>query len=661
MNLLLALVLLSPALLQAHTEELEVIEVSHGKNESSLINFIPSVSQLKEKELLKRREVTLGETLKHEPGIQNTSYGPNAGRPIIRGLEGDRIRILQNGLGTLDASSQSVDHAIPVDMLTVDKLEVVRGPMSLLYGSSAVGGVVNIVNNRIHREFSEGLINQLDVRGESVNNGLATSARVDYGKSDWMLHFDGAYQNRSDTKIPKYARSSKARSLAPSTDEEKGRLKNSENQLTSMAIGASRIFKQGHLGFSYYRFDNEYGTLVNDDVDIKMQQNRIEMSTEYRPLESDIKKISLRAAQSFYKHEELEGATVGTTFRNAGNESRLELHSVKGKLHGVSGLQTQISTFKAQGDEAFLPTSHNHIVSLFTLQELSVSEKNALQFGGRVENTVIEKEASSAFPGDDEKGFVGLNGSLGFLRRFSKVLSFSSSLSYTERAPNFQELYAGGEHVATSIFENGDSTLKEEKAHAFEMSLKRDKPDSKLTLSGFVQKFQDYIALSPLGTFTAGPEIQDYAYQQERALLYGGEIDSNEEIIHDFAGGSWWLNSGADIVIGRNRSTGHYLPRMPAPRVTLGLEYQRDRLTADIEIEKYFEQHRTAPGEARTEGFHLLNLGAMYEVPRSAQNYRFYVRAKNLLNQEGRLHTSYLKEIAPLPGRNFMAGVQALF
>lgn len=658
MKLLIALALL-PTLAFAHTEELEVIEVSHGKNESSLVNFIPSVSQLKEKELLKRREVTLGETLKHEPGIQNTSYGPNAGRPIIRGLEGDRIRILQNGLGTLDASSQSVDHAIPVDMLTVDKLEVVRGPMSLLYGSSAVGGVVNIVNNRIHREFSEGLINQLDLRGETVNNGLATSARVDYGKSDWMFHVDGAYQNRSDTKIPGYARSSKSRSITP--DDEKNRLKNSENQLSSIAVGASRIFKQGHLGFSYYRFDNEYGTLVDDQVDIKMQQNRIEMSTEYRPENGIFRKISLRSAQSFYKHEELEGETVGTTFKNSGNESRLELHSVKGHLHGVSGVQTQISTFKAAGDEAFLPTSHNQIVSLFTLQEVQASERNAFQFGGRVENTTIEKDETTAFPGNDEKGFVGLNGSLGYLHKFTKALSFSTSLSYTERAPNFQELYAGGVHVATSIVENGDSTLKEEKAQALEMSLKRDKPDSKLTLSAFVQKFQDYIALSPLGTFTEGPDIQDYAYQQEKALLYGGEIDSTEELIHDLAGGSWWLNSGADIVIGRNRSTGHYLPRMPAPRLTLGLEYQRDRFTADIEVEKYFEQHRTSPGEFISEGFELLNLGAMYEIPRSAQNYRLYFRAKNLLNEEGRLHTSYLKEIAPLPGRNFMAGVQALF
>lgn len=660
MKTLLLLALLLPFQIIAQTEDLAVIEVEDTE-ESSLVDLDPPTTQLKEKDLLKRREVTLGETLRHESGIQSTGFGPNASRPVVRGLEGDRIRILQNGLGTLDASSQSVDHAIPVDTLTVDKIEVIRGPTGLLYGSSVIGGVINIVNNRIHRELSPGLINQLDLRSETVNNGLSGSGRIDYGVSKWLFHLDGSYQNLSDQHIPGKARSKKQRSIDPQNDEAMDRLKNSENQQSSGSIGASRIFKQGHLGFSYYRFDNSYGTVADPNVDIQMQQNRIEMSSEFRPKNSQIKKISLRSAQSFYKHEELEGEEIGTTFRNQGNESRLEIVSKKGKLKGVSGVQTQLSTFRAAGDEAFLPTSKNTIASLFTLQEYLLSPQGTFQVGGRLENTQIKKESSLTFGPSDEKSFTGINASTGYLHKFNKILSSSLSLSYTERAPTFQELFADGEHVATSTFETGDSSLTKEKAHAFEFSLKKDRPDSSLTVSGFVQQIQDFVVLSPLGTFSTGPEVADFEYIQDRALLYGGEVDSHQEVVHEMWGGAWWLNGRADIVIGKNQSSGNYLPRMPAPRITVGLEFIKDSFNADVEVERYFEQHRTALNELRTEAFYLANFGLLYEIPREARNLRLYFRVKNIFDQEARLHTSYLKEVAPLAGRNFLAGVQVLF
>lgn len=658
---LLFLLIIISSNVYAHSEELQVIEVSHGKDSSSLIDFIPSVSQLKEKELLKRREISLGETIRHEPGIHSTSFGPNASRPIIRGLEGDRVRILQNGLGTLDASSQSVDHAIAVDTLTIDKIEVVRGPMSLLYGSSAVGGVVNIINSRIHREYNAGLINQVDVRGETATNGVAGAARMDYGKNQWMYHLDAAYQNHGDLEIPGKAKSQRLREASPSGDEVEDRLQNSENQQTSLAAGVSRILEKGYMGVSYYRFDNEYGTVADPEVDIRMQQNRVELAGEYRMGEGSLKKISFRSAQSFYKHEELEGETVGTTFRNGGNEARLEFHTSAGEWNGVSGIQTQFSTFRALGEEAFLPTSKTKMASLFTLQEYELNKKSTLQAGGRIENTNIEREESARFGSEKEKSFTGLNGSLGYLRKFDLNHSASLSLSYTERAPNFQELFADGEHVATSTFEIGDTSLDKEKGYAFEGSIKKDRPDSKLIVSGFIQKFQDYITLSPTGTSNSDPQIPDFAYEQDRAYLYGGEVDSKEELAHSFAGGSLWINTRADIVIGWNESTDDFLPRMPAPRLMLGLEYVRDLWSADLEWERYSEQHRTAPNEERTEAFSLVNAGVIYDIPKETQNYRIYLRAKNLFNQEARLHTSTLKDVAPLSGRNFVAGFQAIF
>lgn len=653
--------ILIPFIAQAHTEKLEVIEVTHGKEESSLSSFIPSASVMKEKAILKRRETSLGDTLKNEVGIQSTSFGPSSGRPIIRGLDGNRIRILQNGLGTLDASSQSLDHAIPIDTLTIDKVEIVRGPMSLLYGSSAVGGVVNIVNNRIHREYMEGAVTQFDVRGETVNNSLSLSNRIDYGVNKWMLHFDGSIQNMGDQEIPGYARSERSRDRTTETPEAKDEIPNSFAKQNSFAVGASRIYDRGHFGFSYYRFDNDYGSITDPEVMIRMIQNRVEFSSEYTPEEGLIKSMRLRSAQSFYRHEEFEGDTVGTTFRNGGNESRLEFHTSSGKISGVTGLQTQINTFKANGEEAFLPASENLSLALFTLQKLAVTEKDSVELGARVEDNSIKKRSSSTFGGSDEHNFVGLNGSLGYQHAYTKEYSLNGSFSYTERAPTFQELHAGGAHIATGQFEQGNTNLKKEKANAIELSFKKDSADSYFTLAAYAQWFKDYIVLNPTGTFDPGnPTFEINEYLQENAVIHGAELDSREELTHAFLGGSWWWITKADITRGKGKG-GADLPRMPAPRLTLGVEYQRDQWDFDVEAQHYFDQTHHAENELKTDSFTMINLGAMYELPREMQNYRFYFRIKNITDEEGRLATSFVKDRAPMPGRNFLAGVQALF
>jgi iron complex outermembrane receptor protein len=646
--------------IHAHTEKLEVIEVSHGKEESSLSSFIPSASVLKEKELLKRRESTLGETLRNEVGIQNTSFGASSGRPIIRGLDGNRIRILQNGLGTLDASAQSLDHAIPIDTLTIDKVEIVRGPMGLLYGSSAVGGVVNIVNNRIHREYTDGVMTQLDARGETVNNSLSLSNRIDYGVNGWMLHFDGAIQNAGDLEIPGYAQSRRQRQQNPLTPEPKDKLPNSFSNQKSFALGTSKIFDRGHVGVSYYRFDNDYGSVAEPEVMIRMIQNRVELSSEYRPEEGFVKAMKLRSAQSFYKHEEFEGDTVGTTFRNGGNESRLEFHTARGKFTGVSGLQSQVNTFKAVGEEAFLPTSENLSLALFSLQKFSATDKDIIEFGGRLESNDSKKRSSTTFGSADTHNFVGMNGSLGYQRVLKKDYSLNGSYSYTERAPTFQELYANGNHVATGQFEVGNDNLVKEKANAFEISFKKDTPQSFLTLATYAQWFEDYISLTPTGATDADSGSPINEYQRENARIYGAELDSREEIAHDFAGGSWWWITKADITRGVGKG-GDDLPRMPAPRLTFGVEFQKEKLSLDVEAQHNFDQTHHADEELKTDAFTMVNLGAMYELPRDMQNYRFYFRIKNITDEEGRLSTSFVKDRAPMPGRNFLAGVQALF
>jgi iron complex outermembrane receptor protein len=294
------------------------------------------------------------------------------------------------------------------------------------------------------------------------------------------------------------------------------------------------------------------------------------------------------------------------------------------------------------------------------LQKFSATDKDIIEFGGRLESNDSKKRSSTTFGSADTHNFVGMNGSLGYQRVLKKDYSLNGSYSYTERAPTFQELYANGNHVATGQFEVGNDNLVKEKANAFEISFKKDTPQSFLTLATYAQWFEDYISLTPTGATDADSGSPINEYQRENARIYGAELDSREEIAHDFAGGSWWWITKADITRGVGKG-GDDLPRMPAPRLTFGVEFQKEKLSLDVEAQHNFDQTHHADEELKTDAFTMVNLGAMYELPRDMQNYRFYFRIKNITDEEGRLSTSFVKDRAPMPGRNFLAGVQALF
>jgi iron complex outermembrane receptor protein len=629
-------------------ENLETIQVVHEGTSNTLVDFAPGVTTLKHNELRKRRESTLGDTLKSEPGVQSSSFGPNASRPIIRGLDGDRIRVLQNGLGVLDASSQSVDHAVPVDTLVIDSVEIVRGPMSMLYGSSAVGGVININTTRIHSAYDEGSISELQLQGDSSQDAVSTGAKIDYGVNHWMFHLDGGYRNANDLRIPGDQKSDRS-DAPPGEFEGKDKLPNSASVQKSAAVGISRVFSKGYLGMSYYFFDNFYGTVAEENVDIKMKQNRLELHGEYKFSGDVLKSLRLKTAQSDYNHKEIESGEVGTTFTNEGNESRLEFMTLFQEIKGVSGVQAQNFNFSAVGEEAFLPTSRNNGIALFTLQELT-KEDNTYSLGARAENSHIEIEESNG----KEKNFNGLNGSLGYRHQYDKGISLLSSISYSERLPNAQELFADGAHLATGIFEQGNDELHKEKAYALDLGIKYDGQDETLALNIYTQKFKDYVALINTGLIDGDSGFDIYEYQQVDAIFYGFEIDGKKKL----GATPWNVITRGDLVRAKNTDSGKNLPRISPPRVTLGLEWAKDRLIADVEAQYNFEQTKTAPNELRTDAFTLLNAGMTYDLVKTGGKYSFFGRFKNILNQEARLHTSTLKEIAPLAGRHVVAGVQ---
>ena len=656
MKMFVLFIILLTGALRAHETQLTDIEVIEHEETQGLVDFVPSVTKITGKELIKKRQTSIGDTLGNEAGVQSTSFGPSAGRPVIRGLDGDRVRVLQNGLGTLDASTQSLDHAIPVDTLTIDQMEIIRGPMSLLYGSSAVGGVVNLVTNRIHFEYEPGFFAKALVQGETVNNGLSSALHLNYGQNNWMFHVDGSTRNLGNVDIPGYAHSSKERQINPVSPEPKDKLPNSFNQQDNVATGVSKIFKRGYVGASFNHFNTNYGSVADEEVSIDMTQNRFELHGEYRPESSLFSKYKFKTAQSDYFHKEIEGSETGTTFKNKGNESRLEIHNKRGDIRGISGLQGQLSDFSAKGEEAFLPSSETSKLALFTFQELNLG-KNALRMGARLENTSIDKESSSEFGASDEKGYLGLNGSLGHCYDFTKTHVLETSFSYTERAPNFQELYASGAHLATGVFEQGDSSINKEKAYALDITFKNVESKHQFVGSIYTQVFKDYIALNPTSVTDTESGFFINEYQQVDALFYGIDLDYQNEIMKMEKGNILLLNK-FDLVRGKNTDSGKNLPRISPPRFTVGLEYQQKNWNIDGEVMYVSEQTKTAENETRTDDYAMTNIGYTYNIVGNMSSINFFARIRNIFDVEARNHVSTLKDIAPLPGRNLIVGAQ---
>lgn len=641
-------------------------------DKSTLFEEVQNVTSLSGDKLLKVRATSLGETLKNEVGITSTSYGPSASRPVIRGLDGDRIRILQNGLGVLDASGASQDHAVPIDPLLMEGVEIVRGPLSLLYGSSAIGGVVNVLTNRTHTQYEDGFHGAADSQLSSVDNGKTIGFKGDYGVSNFMFHVDGNFRDTQDIKINGFARSERLRALDPIPVDQEVRDKqvNSANQTRSAAVGTTYIKGDKLLGVSVSSYSSDYGVVAEPEVQIEMEQSRFDLVGELNNV-SFAKAIRLKSAQSVYQHHEVESGEVGTVFKNNGNETRLEIVQVKSQnLSGVYGVQSNIFNFSALGDEAFLPETQNSAQALFVFEELQL-DNSKINFGLRGESNRIKPKGNANFPVTDDKSFFLGSAALGYLYTYTPEWSVSTQLSYNERAPNYQELYANGAHVATFTYQVGDENLKKETANALEVSLRHKKDSFYSTLTVFGQKFNDYIALSPTGAFddtdesgTPGDSADDlpvFNYLSQNAEIYGIELDSRLESAFQVINGKTDIYVKGDYLRGKNTTSGGNLPRMTPPRASIGLTHTYNQLISDIEFQHVFEQTKTATNELPTDDYSQVNLGFVYKYNWSHQQVSFFARANNIFNVEARNHVSILKDLSQLGGRNYTAGIRAYF
>ncbi|MFJ4348014.1 TonB-dependent receptor [Pseudomonas sp. NPDC089401] len=614
--------------------------------------------------LLQQQHGSLGETLNKQPGVSSTWFGPGASRPVIRGLDGDRIRILRNGVGALDASSLSYDHAVPLDPVNVERVEIVRGPAALLYGGNAIGGVINTFDNRIPDSPIDGIHGAGELRYGGADTTRSSAGKLEAGDGTFALHLDANSRQFNDLRIPGYARSSKVRD-----GDEPGsrhRLENSDGRQDGGAIGGSYHWDHGYAGLSYSRYDSNYGSVAESGVRLDMKQDHYAFASEIRDLDGPFSSVKVDAGYTDYEHREIEDGEVGTTFRNKGYEARIEArHQPLGPLQGVIGAQVNRNEFSALGEEAFVPQSDTDSLALFMLEQWQATERLNLSFGARMEHTRVDPDAKgneNFVDADSASSFNAFSLSSGAVYQLDPVWSLAANLGYTERAPTFYELYANGAHVATGTFEVGDASLNKEKAVSTDLALRFDNGTHKGSIGLFYSHFSNYIGLIGSGVLREGEEgdIPEYRYQGVRARFYGIEAQDRWKLLENRYG-SFSLELSGDYTRANNLDSGEALPRIAPLRLNSGLVWERERWQARVDVEHAASQQRKPQNETSTDGFTTLGASVGYRFDIGQSQWLAFVRGENLTDQTVRYASSILRDIAPAPGRSVEVGLRTTF
>ena len=645
------------------------------------MDVLSGVSVLSGSQLTTALRPTIGETIEHSPGVSATSFGPNASRPVLRGLQGERVRVLTDGIGSTDVSNTSVDHAVVVNPLLAERVEVLRGPEALLYGSAAIGGVVNVIDKRIPRAIPDEAVH-VDAIGtygsaaKERSGAVAVDAPLGGG---FVAHADGSYLKTGDLRIGGYALSPLARAQAlasaglptgPDADPEidfaanaavKGKLPNSAAKTWVAGAGLSYIDGDSHYGISYSRYDSRYGvpirfaTLPGQEQEaprIDLVQNRFDARAEIATGGSAIQTIRARLSYARYRHYELEeDGSIGTAFYNNGYEGRLELvQADRGAWHGVTGGQFLIRDFDVAGDEAFLPRNQTQQIGLFTLQQLDYGRV-------RVEGGLrYEKSWISANPFADQADFFNggrtfdtISGSIGSSLKLNDNWRIGGNLVRTERAPAAEELFANGPHAGTEAFEIGDPDFRPERSWGVEAVLHGKGPGFTLHASVYHNWFDNFIYDSQDGTVQDGLPV--FRYAQARARFYGAEFEATADLA-TIGNVAIKADTLGDYVHARITGFGP-APRIPPLRLLAGLSAESPRVDGRIEVEWADKARDLAAFETPTDGFTMVNASLTLRPFADRQSTSIILSANNIFDVDARRNASYLKDFAPLSGRDF--------
>ncbi len=641
-------------------------------------DILSGTSVLTGDDLSREMRPTIGETLSHQAGVSATSFGPNASRPILRGFQGERVRVLADGVGSFDVSNTSVDHAVVINPLTADRIEVLRGPAALLFGSSAIGGVVNVIDSRIPRSVPKEAIH-IDATATygSAANERSGGTRIDVPLGDkFVIHFDGTYTKTDNLRTGGYILTPALRAAALASGDPdiagladlKGELPNSAGRSWEIAGGAAYITENANLGFSVSHHDNLYGVPVRYSVDpavgaeevrLDMKQTRLDWRGEVKPESGFLEAIRLRGGYANYKHNEIDDTgAIGTTFLNQGWENRLELVQREHKgWRGAIGGQFFLRDLNIIGDEKFLPRSKTQQYGLFTLQGFDFGSLRA-EAGGRIEHSILSAAADADLGNPDiRRSFTAFSGSLGGSAEVTSGWRIGLNGSYTERAPSAEELFANGPHAGTQAFELGDPTFNKEKSTGLELTLRGKGDGYSFSASLYHSWFKGFIFESPTGAIEDGLPV--FQYLQAGARYYGAEVEASVRVAQL---GDYAINLDGIGDFTRARITGSGpAPRIPALRLLGGLEAQSDALTGRVEVEWVDGQDRVTTFETVTKGYTMVNASASWKPLGADNGATLTLSANNIFDVVARRHASSLKDYAPLAGRDFRISARLSF
>lgn len=643
---------------QTYAEETTTIEeytvTARPIGLQSIEHIAQPITVLKGDALTEKQSSTIGETLSNIPGVTTNRFSPLASRPIIRGLGGSRVQMLENGVGSMDVSTISVDHAVTIDPIHADQIEIFRGPSTLLYGSEASGGLVNVVTNRIPEYVPESFNARAFSSFNTNSLEKLLSFQAEGGHEKMAFHIDGT--NRD----------------AKNYSSKNGQVFNSFYDSKNINLGTSFIDDWGFIGISYGHFDSTHGVPLNPDDPselpfIETKQDRTTLTGQINTPFTGIQAINLQLGYNDYEHIEFEdAATPGTVFNNEQLDGRIEFqHGKIGIFNGVIGTQFGYRDVSAVGDEAFLPKTNTETFALFILEETDITDGLHFEIGGRFEHQKSNPDNTAEVTNDMYSISSGIHWHI------LENTGLGLNISRSQRAPAAEELFANGPHVATNTFELGQTNLDVETANSIDLSLAREKGIVQWNISLFINYIEDFIFLQGLDrdndgavdevdeTGTAPGEFTLVQFQQDNAIFYGFEAATN---INLYTGnyGQVNLNLFGDYVRAE-RENGDNLPRISPARIGSSLDYRYNKFKTSLDLTSHLAQNDNDALETDTDGYSILNLNANYNLVKGKQNLNLFVKGNNLLDEDGRLHTSFIKDRAPIMGRAVVVGFQAGF
>jgi len=655
--------------------ELDAVTVRANPLGKTSDELVQPTTVLSGEELDRKRANTIGETLENEPGISSTDFGSGAGRPVIRGQAGPRVEILENGVGSLDVSDVSPDHAVAVDTAHARQVEVLKGPATLLYGSRASGGVVNVINDRLPTVVEDGLHGSIETRYGSNADERSGNTELGYGVGHHQFHLDASARKAGEYDIPGTA--------GVDGSGSRGFLANSRAQASSGALSYGYIVGGNSFSASVSTFNTVYGLPSEEEAFINADQTRYDAQAILnRPLPF-IDSIKLRAAYNSYGHTEFEdAATPGTVFSNKQNDERIEIvHQPLLGFRGVFGVQHDYRRFSAVGDESFVPPTRSLQIGAFLIEERPWKH-GKFEIGAR-----IERDTNRPDNGDGgerrSRNFTPVSVSVGSIFNLTRHDHLKLYYSRAERSPVPEEIYAFGPHGATATYERGNANATIETANNFEIGF--DHHDERLSfeLNGYYNSVHDYLFLQEIdaglnadgsgvgavdgaadrvdssGTIDPDGEFLLVDYRQANTRFYGFEAQASYALVID---GPYTLSvrGFGDKAIGEVNSGGN-LPRVTPSRFGFGFDGKYRQVSASLSYTRSQAQDRIATLETSTGGYNLLgfDVGYGFKLTEHAQSdSEVFLRGRNLLNEEARRHTSFIKDVAPLPGASVFVGIR---